>query len=166
MFTTFIRPHVEFATTVFNPTTIGLVRRLENVQRQFTKAIPSISALSYQERCRILGIDTLAFRRTVNDLVMTHRLLSTNIPGIDHVSFFSKSANIGHTRGHALKLEHHRVLSRARGSFLGGRSVELWNQLDSDVILMSTKGFKNALLSSQRPKLNSFLSKRFPRLIE
>ena len=58
-FVTYIRPILEYNSSVWNPTITYLIDKIENVQRRFTKRINSISHLSYLERLSILGLEPL-----------------------------------------------------------------------------------------------------------
>jgi hypothetical protein len=52
-FTTYIRPLLEYNSIVWNPSFIYLIDVIENVQRNFSKRIQSISSLSYLERLAV-----------------------------------------------------------------------------------------------------------------
>jgi len=49
VFITYIRPTLEFNSNIWNPTKKYLIDKLENIQRRFTKRVPSLSHLSYLE---------------------------------------------------------------------------------------------------------------------
>jgi hypothetical protein len=68
-FITYIRPLLEYNSIIWNPTYIYLIDLIENVQRKFTKALPSISSLPYSERLALLDLDLLELRRIRFDLV-------------------------------------------------------------------------------------------------
>jgi len=46
----YVRPLVEFCSPVWSPTAVGLINKIDSVQRWFTKRIKSASNLSYDER--------------------------------------------------------------------------------------------------------------------
>jgi len=52
------------------------IDKLENVQRQFTKRITSISHLTYHERLIILDLDSLELRRLRFDLIQYYNILN------------------------------------------------------------------------------------------
>ena len=58
-FTTYVRPILEYACVVWNPVYVGLIDKIESVQRQFTKRIPKISHLNYRDRLIFLNLDSL-----------------------------------------------------------------------------------------------------------
>ena len=54
-----IRPHIEYATVIWNPILKKNIFLIENVQRRATKLVSGIRHLSYEERLRNLGLPTL-----------------------------------------------------------------------------------------------------------
>jgi len=49
------------------------IRRVESVQRKFTKRLPSYRDLSYADRRKLLELNTLEQRRLKFDLVMCYK---------------------------------------------------------------------------------------------
>ena len=49
-----IRPTLEYASVIWNPTTKGQIRRVERVQRWYTKRLNGLTALTYSERLQVL----------------------------------------------------------------------------------------------------------------
>ena len=43
----YVRPLLEYATPVWNPSQLGLINTIESVQRKFTKQLPGLSTFSY-----------------------------------------------------------------------------------------------------------------------
>jgi len=65
-FCAFVRPVLEFSSEIWNPCFKMDIRKIENVQRRFTKAI--FPKLSYSERLARLHLPTLEMRRIVTVL--------------------------------------------------------------------------------------------------
>jgi hypothetical protein len=65
-----------------------LIDKLENVQRQFTKRIKSISNLTYFERLSILNLEPLELRRMRFDLIQYYKILN-NLADINHAYYFT-----------------------------------------------------------------------------
>jgi hypothetical protein len=59
---------------------VPLFDLIENVQRNFTKCIPSLSSLPYTERHALLDLDFLELRRLRFDLIYTIKCLITSHP--------------------------------------------------------------------------------------
>ena len=87
MFKTYVRPKVEYAIEIWNPTQASLIDLVENVQRKFTKRIPSVSNLSYQERLIQLDLESLELRRLKTDLTMVYKI-SNNHTDLNKDEFF------------------------------------------------------------------------------
>jgi len=64
-----IRPTLEFNSNIWNPTKKYLMDKLDNIQRRFTKRVPSLSYLSYLERLSAFGLEPLELRRLKFDLI-------------------------------------------------------------------------------------------------
>ena len=52
LYTSLVRPHVEFANQVWSPHLVKHIVMLENVQKRATKLIPDMKDLSYEERLK------------------------------------------------------------------------------------------------------------------
>ena len=68
-----IRPHLEYATSVWSPQLIKHIEDIENVQRGATKQIPGIPQLPYNERLKKLNLPALSFRRARGDLIQVFK---------------------------------------------------------------------------------------------
>ena len=55
LYTSMIRPHLEYVIQVWNPYQIGDIEIIERVQRRATKILKSLWTKSYSERIEILG---------------------------------------------------------------------------------------------------------------
>ena len=66
---------LEYATPVFSPYQVGDIKKIESVQKYFTRQIfkrsfPERSRTVYRNRLLLLGIQTLEMRRVREDLIM------------------------------------------------------------------------------------------------
>ena len=73
---TYIRPLLEYNSNVWDPSKKYLIDKIERVQRQFTKRIPSISNLSYLERLRVLRLEPLELRRLHFNLIHYYKIFN------------------------------------------------------------------------------------------
>jgi hypothetical protein len=62
-YTVYVRPILEYASCVWSPAHKTAVRRIESVQRKFTKRLPGLSGYDYKSRLDKLGIESLEQRR-------------------------------------------------------------------------------------------------------
>ena len=64
IYTTYIRPHIEFANSACNPHLRKDIEILEHVQRSATKVPHATRHLQYTERLKLFNITTIEERRT------------------------------------------------------------------------------------------------------
>ena len=69
LYTTFVRPHLEYAQSVWSPISQKLIDMIENVQKRATKMIDGFGSLTYQERLQRLDLPTLVYRRARGDMI-------------------------------------------------------------------------------------------------
>ena len=62
-----VRPHVEYANSVWNPFRKGDIKDIEKIQKRATKLVLSLKHLPYIERLRQLNLSTLKYRRLRGD---------------------------------------------------------------------------------------------------
>ena len=63
LYTTYVRPHLEFAVSTWNPYLQKDINSIEKVQRRATKVSYAIKNISYEERLKNLKLTTLKDRR-------------------------------------------------------------------------------------------------------
>jgi len=68
-FVVYVRPLLEYATCVWSSHRVGQVKRVESVQRKFTKRLPGYYSLDYKSRLMRLHADSLELRRLRYDLI-------------------------------------------------------------------------------------------------
>ena len=87
-FITYVRPTLEYASTIWSPSRITQIIFIEGVQRSFTKRLPGLTNLSYSERIKILKLQSLEHRRLLLDLVQTFKIIH-NLFSLKFADFFS-----------------------------------------------------------------------------
>ena len=102
-FITYIRPLLEYNSCVWNPHQKKYIYLLENVQRRFTKRIPSLRELSYSERLTMLNLEPLELRRLKTDLLEYYKIFH-NLNAIDCSAHFNFYEPITSTRSSSPKL--------------------------------------------------------------
>ena len=154
-FKTYVIPLLEYCSQVWNPQNLDDVRRLESVQRKFTKRLSGYQGLNYAARLDKASLPTLELRRLRADLHLCykilHRLVDTNI------SKFFNLIPLGDTktRGHSWKLKSITPRLNTRLNFFSFRVTNAWNSLSpATVDAKSFTTFKNLLRSEC---LDSFL---------
>ena len=57
-FVTYVRPILEYASRAWSPSTITNIRKVESVQKRFTKSLKSLHEVNYKNRLLALGLDS------------------------------------------------------------------------------------------------------------
>lgn len=79
IYTTYIRPLLEYGTCVFNPhdkASIALLERVQNYVTRLISARSSLTDLDSSQRNSIMGLQSLQHRRHINDIVMFYKILA------------------------------------------------------------------------------------------
>lgn len=154
VWSTYIRPLLEFNSNVWSPSTVYLIDLIENVQRHFTKRIRSISHLTYLERLASLDLEPLELRRLKSDLLMYYKILHYLTP-LDPSAYFTFHLPPQSSRSTtALLVRSPRASDQLLRSFFY-RAIDCWNGLPGHVKdAASTNSFVRQL---NRVELFSYL---------
>src|SRR6202012_604453 len=98
LFTAYVRSKLEFASVIWNPYAEVYRGDIESIQKQFvmyalgdTNRLPPYRLAPYEDRCRQLGLATLATRRTEIDSMMAYDLYNGTISDNNIARKFIKS---------------------------------------------------------------------------
>lgn len=136
LFTTYVRPLLEFCCELWNPCTITNVSRIEKVQRRFTRIVYlrcGLPPTPYSNRLMNLDLPTLSDRRIRFDLLTCYKIIFGHFD-VNSRTFFNFSRRIGTSRGNRLKLCPFVTTSDRFANFLSNRVVPLWNRLDDSTV--------------------------------
>ena len=75
LYTSMVRPHLEYGNVIWGPHFKGDMKSVERVQKRATKLIPKLRNLSYRERLQILDLPSLEHRRRRGDM-MCYKILT------------------------------------------------------------------------------------------
>ena len=75
LYKSIVRPHLEYATTVWSPIYKKDKITIENVQRRSTRLVKSMQHLSDPDRLRSLGLPSLEYRRERADMIQMYKIL-------------------------------------------------------------------------------------------
>jgi len=93
----YVRPILEYASSVWKPHLLKHINALERVQRHFTKRITVLRHLSYEERLACLKLDTLECRRLKADLTLYYKIMhNLTLWPIDR--YFNMAVHSRHSR--------------------------------------------------------------------
>jgi len=139
-----VRPHLEYCTAAWSPHYVEVKELLEKVQRRFTRMIPGLKDVPYNERLQILGLWSLEERRICSDLIEVYNIMN-KLSNVNFEIFFEFDTNRS-TRGDSLKLKKKRFNTELRQHFFTDRIINLWNSLDEQIVSSTSLNcFKNGL---------------------
>ena len=146
LFTSFVRPHLEYAQAVWHPHLIKHKRVIENVQIRATKLVDGLKDLSYEERLRKLNLPTLEFRRERGDMIEVYNHIHRYDRNVISSNFRQQTRP---SRKHKFQLVENRPVDGVRGNQFNAfyfRTNRRWNDLPSKVVDAETVNtFKNHL---------------------
>ena len=146
-FITYIRPILEFNSTVWNPTRKYLITQIEKVQRSFTKRIPTLTNLSYSERLSALNLEPLELRRLRFDLIYYYKIFN-NLTPLSPTDYFNMYVPPSASRTPMPIIQKPQKASKKLMSSCFYRAIDAWNSLSPSIRNAdSLPKFKNALLN-------------------
>ena len=153
-YVTYVRPILEYCSSVWSPHLLKDVDALERVQKYFTRRVYGLKSFEYKERLFILNLESLEMRRLISDLGMYFKIVHKLID-LDFDDFFNWSPSGLVTRGHSLKLELKKWQSDIYKFSFANRCIRCWNSLPADVVNSSSV---NIFMSKiKNLKLDEFL---------
>ena len=90
-FIVYVRPIVEYCSVVWSPSLKKDIELIEKVQRRFTKRLPGLKHMSYNERLHHLGLSNLELRRLHLDLIYCYEIVF-GVVDLNFSDFFLNSA--------------------------------------------------------------------------
>ena len=136
LYVQYVRPHVEFASPAWSPWSEQDKTLLEKVQIKAVNLVTGMKGLTYEDKCKELGLETLEQRRTKQDILQTYKI----IHGVDKVEHERLFQLTGPTLGRQTRFTAdplNIVVERAnldiRKNSYTIRAAEHWNRLDSDM---------------------------------
>ena len=76
LFKALVRPHLEYASSIWSPYKKKDIETIENVQKRTTRMLPQMKNLNYEERLKLLKTPTLKFRRMRGDMIEAFKILT------------------------------------------------------------------------------------------
>jgi len=138
LYTSLVRPQLEFGNVIWSPYLKGDIDLLEKVQHRATRMIPGLAKLEYEERLKKMDLPPLTFRRARGDAIETYKYLH-GLYTVDSSHMLPlHSAHGVTTRGHSLKLQKRYCRTQIRKYFFGLRTVNSWNQLPERIAQASS----------------------------
>lgn len=133
LFKSLVRPHLEYASSVWSPYKQKDIDFIENVQRRATKLIPGLKHLAYPERLQRLNLPTLQHRRIRGDLINTFKIVNNIYDNRVTQNIFQMEES-SRTRGHTKKIFKKRCRLEIRKNFFSFRVIDNWNSLPQNIV--------------------------------
>ena len=153
LYTTLVRPHLEYCNAALILKNKGDIDKLERVQRRATKMVTELRNLPYQDRLRRLDLQSFTFRRRRGDMIQTFKY----VKGINKCrleDLLPKPRTMRCLRGHSEKLAMPRARTNLRKHSFTHRIVPSWNALSQFTVNATTVNtFKNRLDKEWKEKM-------------
>jgi len=78
-FIIYVRPLLEYCTSVWSPCSVSNINKIESCQGWFTKRIKGMSGMQYSERVACLNLESLQTRRLKCDLKICYKIIHNEI---------------------------------------------------------------------------------------
>ena len=131
LFTSLMRPHMDYADCIWSPHLKVDIAQLENAQRRATRLVPDLRDRCYEDRLRALNLPSLLYRRRRMDMIQTFCIM-TGIDDLEASDFFTMNSR--ETRGHGMKIMKQPSRLNLRKFSFSHRVVDDWNSLPSKVV--------------------------------
>ena len=138
-YNTYIRPIMEYNTSIWTPHLKSEIKLIESVQQKFTKSVCkklNLSFNNYSERLNIMGMESLECRRVRFDLILLYKMYN-NLIDVNLDNFFQPGLvqNKYNLRRHKCTLVKPPIAKTAtRYKFFTYRIINLWNKLPEEVV--------------------------------
>ena len=129
---TYIRPLLEYNSVVWSPCTKKYIDLIEDVQRHFTKRIPSLNSLSYPERLAAMKLQPLELRRLHSDLIQYFKIFNNMTPLNPSDFFTTRTAQKKMRNNGTTLLKPTKATNYIFHSF-AVRSINCWNNLPAEL---------------------------------
>ena len=148
LYKSMVRPHLEYANSIWHPYLIKHSILIEKVQRRATKLVRECKGMSYKERLVYLNLHSLKGRRLRGDLIITYKIFNGLIDINPHNLFPTPPTDNTRNSFHKIFITHHNT--NIRKNTIGYRVARYWNSLDAHIkSAKNTNAFKNYIDDSQ-----------------
>jgi hypothetical protein len=145
LFRSLVRPHLEYAITIWSPRLKADQDLIEQVQKRATRLVPGLADLPYPERLRLLKLPSLTHRRLRGDLIEMYKL-THGIYNIDTSWLPLRGQQHHATRGHQYHVKIQYCNLEVRKNCFSLRAAQPWNNLPEEVVQApSVNAFKARL---------------------
>ncbi|XP_068250159.1 uncharacterized protein [Palaemon carinicauda] len=136
LFTSLVRPHLEYANQVWCPQLIKDINAIENVQRRVSKLVSCLKELPYEERLKRFDLPSLTYGRSRGDKIETFKIVNNKYDKECTEGLFRMRED-SVTRGHKKLFKAKARLNSCKYSF-PNRVVNIWNNLPDEMVHSET----------------------------
>lgn len=135
LYNSLIRSTVEYSSSVWSPYLNCDIKKLESIQRSMTKYILGYPEdVSYKDRCTMLNILPLSYRRECHDLVCMFKIINKLYDSVLPENIELVPVNSGlRSSNQGILLRNQRVLTDKFQNSYFNRIVKLWNNLPKEI---------------------------------
>ena len=161
LFTTYIRPKLEFNTPVWSPFLLKDITHIERVQRHYTKVAFSrcgIPFVSYADRLNKINLSSLENRRKYFDMVLLFKMFH-GLSDLDFHDYFQFHDTPYLLRSHSFQIKSKKgfLSSQWLNSFFN-RAPKYWNSLPCDIVSTNSLSIFKSRMKSYKFHSWIFLS--------
>ena len=136
LYTSMVRPHLEYGNVIWGPHFMEDIKAVERVQKRATRIIPRLRALPYIKRLETLNLPSLTYRRKRGDMIMLYKIMTNKINIKKEMLF---TLNERESMGHSQKIRKEKRASKLpRCQTFSIRAINNWNSLPSTVVQAKT----------------------------
>ena len=154
----YIRPLLEYNSSVWSPYLLKDIDAIENVQRSFLRRLHGFSEFSYPDRLKLADLEPLELRRIKADLYFLFKIMHKRVH-FDFNKFFLKSLNV-RSRSHGFRLRKKKCRKDLALHCFSNRVVDFWNVLPASVVQEQSLSKFKSLIQLQNAKLRKFMKGR------
>ena len=141
LYKTYIRPKLEYCTTVWSPYLVQDISKIESIQRSFTKFAfirCGIQFDSYNDRLRKINLKTLEERRLIFDLILVFKIIN-GLSDLHFDDYFIFNTTTYNLRRHPLQISNVKTnFNNQWQNCFFTRVINIWNMLPENVATAHT----------------------------
>jgi hypothetical protein len=137
LYTSYVRPHLEYCSPAWSPWTAQDMDLLEKVQKKAVNQISGLHSTEYADKLEELGLESLRDRRLRTDMIQTYKIVKGK-DDVDRDLWFrtcqdnsSRQTRLSNYRDNLVRTKISRT--ELRNNFFSQRVIGPWNDLPDTV---------------------------------